>query len=142
MQEREYFRQICLMVLHRNKQVVFAAVIDKYGKLLSGQRATKYDSEDNKRGRACKPTINISCYESNNIACHFFNNCLVPVIKLDNNASKHTADIARKELIPLYDMISPGNRFVTIGITPITESRDRFLYIYTGYRDIETEILI
>jgi hypothetical protein len=132
MQEREDFRQICLMVTHRNRQIMCAAVVDNRGKLLFGHSATKHCPEDMKTARTRKSTNDTFYYcGGNNVAYRFFNNCIVPIINLNNNNnSKNTADISQKELIPVYDMISPVNKFVKIGITPLNESRDKFLCVY------------
>ncbi|MGE5661422.1 MAG: hypothetical protein ACM3X1_04170 [Ignavibacteriales bacterium] len=105
-----------MTIIQKNRRVNFAAVVDNRGKLLFGQ-------------------------SSKNEAYQFFNNCLVPVIKLSDNTERHSGDKAQKELIPLYDMISPVNRFVKVGIMPLNERKDRFLCIYTDHRDIETQIL-
>ena len=59
---------------------------------------------------------------------------------LDNHG-KLAPNIAQKELIPLYDMISPVNRFVKIGIISLNERKDRYLCVYTDDRDIKTQIL-
>ena len=144
MQEREYFRQVCLTMIHRNRRVNFAAVVDNRGKLLFGQSSTKNCA-------ACiRGTGAIRSSSSNDALCFcgpkneaykFFNNCLVPVLKLSDNAERHAVNKAQKELIPLYDMISPVNRFVKIGIMPLNEGKDRFLCVYTDHRDIETQII-
>ena len=144
MQEREYFRQVCLTVIHRNRRVNFAAVVDNHGKLLFGHSSAKNSA-------ACiKGTETIRSSSSNDALCYcgpkneayqFFSNCLVPVIRLSNNAERHATSKAQKELIPLYDMISPVNRFVKIGIVPLNERKNRFLCVYTDHRDIETQIL-
>jgi hypothetical protein len=73
-------------------------------------------------------------------AYKFFNNCVVPVIRLSNIAGIDAPNIAQKELIPLYDMISPVNRFVKIGIISLNERKDRYLCVYTDDRDIKTQI--
>ena len=144
MHEREYFRQVCLTMIQRNRRVNFAAVVDNRGKLLFGQSSTKNCA-------ACiRGTGAIRSSSSNDALCFcgpkneaykFFNNCLVPVLKLSDNAERHAANKAQKELIPLYDMISPVNRFVKIGIMPLNEGKDRFLCVYTDNRDIETQII-
>lgn len=144
MQEREYFRQVCLTIIQKNRRVNFAAVVDNRGKLLFGQSSIKNCA-------ACiRSTGTISsssltdalCFcRPKNEAYQFFNNCLVPVIKLSDNTERHWGNNAQKELIPLYDMISPVNRFVKVGIMPLNERKDRFLCIYTDHRDIETQIL-
>ena len=140
MQEREYFRQ----VWHRNRRVNFAAVVDNHGRLLFGHSSAKNCA-------ACiKGTETIRSSSSNDALCYcgskneayqFFCNCLVPVIKLSDNTERHSGNRAQKELIPLYDMISPVNRFVKVGIMPLNERKDRFLCVYTDHRDIETQIL-
>jgi hypothetical protein len=58
-----------------------------------------------------------------------------------HDTDKHAGNNAQKELIPLYDMISPANRFVKIGIIPLNERKERFLCVYTDQRDIETQII-
>jgi hypothetical protein len=132
MQEREYFRQICLMVMHRNRQVMFAAVVDNRGKLLFGHSATKQCLENMKMAGTRKSTTDTLYYcGGNNVAYRFFNNCIVPIINLNiNSISKNTTNNSQKDLIPVYDMISPINRFIKIGITPLNESRDKFLCVY------------
>jgi hypothetical protein len=127
------------MIMHRNRQVMFAAVVDNRGKLLFGHSAaTKHFPEDIKSVRTRKSTNDTLYYGGNNVAYRFFNNCIVPIINLNiNNDSKNKADNSQKELIPVYDMISPVNRFIKIGITPLNESRDKFLCVYSEYRDIE-----
>lgn len=148
MQERDYFRQVCLTVIHRNRRVNFAAVIDDRGKLLCGQSSTKNCAVCITGNGAIRPSSSsssssdvLSICRPTNEAYQFFNNCLVPVIKLSDNAERHAANKAQKDLIPLYDMISPVNRFVKVGIMPLNERKDRFLCIYTDHRDIETQIL-
>jgi hypothetical protein len=144
MQERDYFRQVCLTMIRRNRRVNFAAILDDSGKLLCGQSSTRNCALCIRGTEAIRPSSSsdaLSFYRPKNEACQFFNNCLVPVIKLSENAERHAANKAQKELIPLYDMISPVNRFVKIGIMPLNERKDRFLCIYTDQRDIETQLL-
>jgi hypothetical protein len=145
MQEREYFRQVCLTMIHRNRRFNFAAVVDNHGKLLFGQSSAKNYAACIRGSGAIKlsSSNDALCFcGPKNEAYHFFNNCLVPVIRLSNNAERQTAaNRAQKELIPLYDMISPVNRFVKIGIMPLNERKDRFLCVYTDHRDIETQVL-
>lgn len=142
MQEREYFRQICMKVINSNKGVRFAAVVDNRGRLLSGHSSSKYDNRCTKRvtGTAKSAKDWVSFCEVKNEGYQFFTNCLVPVLKLNNN-TKHLVSKAHRDLIPLYDMISPINKFVKIGITPLTEGRDRFLCVYTDLQDTETQLL-
>jgi hypothetical protein len=146
MQEREYFRQVCLTMIHRNRRVNFAAVVDNRGKLLFGQSSIK-NCAACVRGTgligSSSPSNDSLCfYRPKNEAYQFFNNCLVPVIKLCDNAERRAAaNKAQKELIPLFDMISPVNRFVKIGVMPLNERKDRFLCIYTDQRYIETQII-
>jgi hypothetical protein len=132
-------------MIHRNRRVNFAAVVDNHGKLLFGQSSAKNYAACIRRSRAIKlsSSNDALCFcGPKNEACHFFNNCLVPVIRLCNNAERHVAaNRAQKELMPLYDIISPVNRFVKIGIMPLNERKDRFLCVYTDHRDIETQIL-
>ncbi|MGH9987339.1 MAG: hypothetical protein ACRD8W_25620, partial [Nitrososphaeraceae archaeon] len=96
------------------------------------------------KGRTRSSSTDAFCFcGTENEAYQFFNNCLVPVIKLCDNAERRAAaNKAQKELIPLFDMISPVNRFVKIGIIPLNERKDRFLCIYTDLREIETQILV
>ena len=144
MQERDYFRQVCLTIIQRNKIVNFAAVVDNQGKLLFGQSSAK-NCAACIRGigeiKSSSPNDTLCFHGPKNEAYQFFNNCLVPVIKLCNNAERHSANKAQNELIPLYDMISPVNRFVKIGIMPLNERENRFLCVYTDQMDIETRIL-
>ena len=143
MQEREYFRQVCLAMIQRNRRVNFAAVVDKRGRLLFGHSSAKNCAAcigDKERTRSSS-TDAFSFCGTKNEAYQFFNNCLVPVIKLSNNSEIHAVSKAKEELIPLYDMISPVNRFVKIGIIPLNERKDRFLCTYTDHREIETQIL-
>ena len=103
MQEREYFRQVCLTVIHKNRRVNFAAVVDNHGKLLFGHSSAKNSA-------ACiKGTETIRSSSSNDALCYcgpkneayqFFSNCLVPVIRLSNNAERHATSKDHKELIP------------------------------------------
>jgi hypothetical protein len=144
MQERQYFRQVCLEIIHKNKTVIFVGIIDNRGKLLHGQSSTKNCATCKKGGEAVKSSSSrdaLSFCWPKNEAYQFFNNCLVPLIKLSANDNRGTASKAQKEAIPLYDMISPVNRFVKIGIMPLNERKDRFLCVYTDHNDIETQIL-
>jgi hypothetical protein len=143
MQEREYFRQICLTIMHKNKTVIFVSVVDNRGKLLFGQSSTK-NCATCKRGEVIKSSSSqdaLSLCGPKNEAYQFFNNCLVPLIKLSANDDRCAVSKAQKEVIPVYDMISPVNRFVKIGIMPLNERKDRFLCVYTDRKDIETQIL-
>src|SRR5919106_3223845 len=144
MQEREYFRQVCATMIHRNRMVNFAAVVDNHGKLLFGQSSIK-NCATCMRGTgvigSSSSSDSLCFYGPKNEAYQFFNNCLVPVIKLCDNAERHSANKAQNELIPLYDMISPVNRFVKIGIMPLNDRENRFLCVYTDQMDIETRIL-
>lgn len=125
-----------MKVIHSNKGVKFAAVVDNRGRLLSGHSSSKYGNRCTKRVKCtAKPQK-----DSGNEGYQFYTNCLVPVLKLNNN-TKHLVSKAQKDLIPLYDMISPINKFVKIRITPLTEGRDRFLCVYTDLRDTETQLL-
>lgn len=121
------------------------AVVDNRGKLLFGQSSIKNCAEGLKGTGAINSSSSSTdalCFcGARNEAYQFFNNCLVPVIKLSDNAERHASNNAQKELIPLYDMILPANRFVKIGIMPLNERKDIFLCVYTDHRDIETKIL-
>lgn len=134
-------------MIHRNRMVNFAAVVDNRGKLLFGQSSIKNCATCMRGTGVIGSSSSFSddslCfYEPKNEAYQFFNNCLVPVIKLCDNAERRAAaNKAQKELIPLFDMISPVNRFVKIGIMPLNERKDRFLCIYTDQRDIESQII-
>ena len=144
MQEREYFRQVCLTMIQRNRRVNFAAVVDNRGKLLFGQSSHKNCASCMKGSGVIGPSASNGAayfYGTKNEAFQFFKNCLIPIIKLSDSSERHAPNRAQKELIPLYDMISPLNRFVKIGIMPLNERKDRFLCIYTDHRDIETQIL-
>jgi hypothetical protein len=143
MQEREYFRQVCLAMIQRNRRVNFAAVVDNRGRLLFGHSSAKNCAACIRdKGRTRSSSTDAFCFcGTKNESYQFFNNCLVPVIKLSNNSEIHAGSKAKEELIPLYDMISPVNRFVKIGIIPLNERKDRFLCIYTDHREIETQIL-
>jgi len=124
--------------MHKNKTVIFVAVIDNRGKLLLGQSSTK-DCAIYKRGvEAIKSSSShdaLSFSGPKNEAYQFFNICIVPLVNLSANADRDA------EVIPLYDMISPVNKFVKIGIMPLNERKDRFLCVYTDHKDIETQIL-
>ena len=147
MKEREYFRHVCSIMISRNKRVNFAAVLDNHGKLLFGQSSTKncaacMRSPDAIRSSSSSSNDPLCFYEGpKSEAYKFFNNCVVPVIRLSNIAGIDAPNIAQKELIPLYDMISPVNRFVKIGIISLNERKDRYLCVYTDDRDIKTQIL-
>jgi len=88
----------------------FVAVIDNRGKLLLGQSSTK-DCATYKRGveaiKSSSPHDALSFSGPKNEAYQFFNICIVPLINLSANADRDA------EVIPLYDMISPVNKFVT-----------------------------
>jgi len=130
-------------MIQRNKRVNFAAVVDNRGRLLFGHSSAKNCAEcirDTGRTRSSSTDTFCLCGTKNE-AYQFFNNCLVPVIKFSNNSEIHAVSKAKEELIPIYDMISPVNRFVKIGIIPLNERKDRFLCIYTDQREIETQIL-
>lgn len=131
-------------MIHRNRRVNFAAVVDNHGKLLFGHSSTKNCAASLRGTGATRPlsSNNGRCIcGPKNEAYQFFNNCLVPVIRFSYNVERHAASKAQKELIPLYDMISPVNGFVKIGVMPLNERKDRFLCVYTDHRDIETQIL-
>lgn len=144
MQEREYFRQICSTIVHKNKTVIFVAVVDNRGKLLFGQSSTK-NCVTGKKGEVIKSSSSQDalsfCVRTKNEAYQFFNNCLVPLINLSATDDRCALNKAQKEVIPLYDMISPVNRFVKVGIMPLNERKHRFLCVYTDLKDIETQIL-
>lgn len=126
MQEREYFRQVCLTIIQKNRRVNFAAVVDNRGKLLFGQSSIK-NCAACLRGTGTISSSSLTdalCFcRPKNEAYQFFNNCLVPVIKLSDNTERQWGNNAQKELIPLYDMISPVNRFVKVGIMPLMKER-------------------
>jgi hypothetical protein len=105
-------------MIQRNRRVNFAAVVDNRGRLLFGHSSAKNCAaciRDKERTRSSSSDEFCFCGTKNE-AYQFFNNCLVPVIKLSNNSKIHAVSKAKEELIPLYDMISPANRFVKIGI--------------------------
>jgi hypothetical protein len=132
------------MMIQKNRRVNFAAVVDNHGKLLFGHSSTRNCAACIRGGRtgSSQPSNDIFCLcWPKNESYEFFNNCLIPVIRLSNNTEMHGTSKAQKELIPLYDMISPLNRFVKIGIMPLNERKDRFLCVYTDQRDIRTQII-
>ena len=134
MKEREYFRHVCSLMIHRNRRVNFAAVIDNHGKLLFGQSSNKNCAacmRSPEAIRSSSPSNDEPCFYGGpkSEAYKFFNNCLVPVIRLNNIVGIDAPSIAQEELIPLYDMISPANRFFKIGIISLNERKDRFLVL-------------
>jgi hypothetical protein len=134
MKEREYFRRVCSLMIQRNRRVNFAAVIDNHGKLLFGQSSNKNLAACMKSSEAIRSSspsnIELCFYRGpKSEAYKFFNDCLVPVIRLNNIAGIEAPNIAQEELIPLYDMISPANRFFKIGIISLNERKDRFLVL-------------
>ena len=144
MQEREYFREVCLTIMQKNKTVNFVGVIDNRGKLLYGQSSTKNCITCMKSGEAINSSTSrnaLSFCGPKNEASQFFSNCLVPVIKLSTNADRDSTNKAQKDVIPLYNMILPVNRFVKVGIMPLNERKDKFLCVYTDQRDIEIRTL-
>lgn len=85
-------------MIHRNGRVNFAAVIDNHGKLLSGQSSTKNCAACIRgTGAIRSSSSNDALYfcGPKNEAYQFFNNCLVPVIKLSDNAERHAANKER-----------------------------------------------
>ncbi|HZD34827.1 MAG TPA: hypothetical protein VE130_06450 [Nitrososphaeraceae archaeon] len=103
--------------MHKNKTVIFVAVVNNRGKLLFGQSSTR-NCVTCKRGEVIRSSssqdASYFCVGTKSEAYQFFNNCLVPLINLSANDDTCAASKAQKMVIPLYDMISPVNIFVKV----------------------------
>jgi hypothetical protein len=148
LEEYDFLNQICLTALSTNKHVNFAAVVDKVGKLIVARS----------RRKPIQTCLKINSKTSAEAYCRyqpshrFYKDSLLPVLKKMQSTCYNHEDIKdnntrsrRREI--LFDVLelNRNNNSVKIVITPLTESKDKYLCVYfessaTSYQDIVMQI--
>ena len=123
MEERDFFCEICLTALYTSKDVRFSAVVDDTGKLIVAE---------NKKGfqKTTKPN---SMTDDCQTSYLFYLDYLLPAIR---ERRFYLEDRVEK----IYFELKEINNDVKIAVTPLTQSKDKYLCVYiessTSYQEI------
>jgi hypothetical protein len=125
MEERDFLHEICLTALYTSKDVSFAAVIDDTGKLIVGE---------NKKGFqiTTKPSpVTDDCHMS----YLFYLDYLVPAVTKRRFYSEDSIE-------EIYFELTEITNDVKIAITPLTQSKDKYLCVYLASSASYQEIIM
>ena len=113
MEERDFFCEICLTALYTSKDVRFSAVVDDTGKLIVAE---------NKKGfqKTTKPN---SMADDCQTSYLFYLDYLLPAIR---ERRFYLEDRVEK----IYFELKEINNDVKIAVTPLTQSKDKYLCVY------------
>jgi hypothetical protein len=113
MEERDFFCEICLTALYTSKDVRFSAVVDDTGKLIVAE---------NKKGfqKTTKPN---SMTDDCQTSYLFYLDYLLPAIR---ERRFYLEDCVEK----IYFELKEINNDVKIAVTPLTQSKDKYLCVY------------
>jgi len=113
MEERDFFCEICLTALYTSKDVRFSAVVDDTGKLIVAE---------NKKGfqKTTKPN---SMTDDCQTSYLFYLDYLLPAIR---ERRFYLEDRVEK----IYFELKEINNDVKIAVTPLTQSKDKYLCVY------------
>jgi len=113
MEERDFFCEICLTALYTSKDVRFSAVVDDTGKLIVAE---------NKKGFQ-KTTKSNSMTDDCQTSYLFYLDYLLPAIR---ERRFYLEDRVEK----IYFELKEINNDVKIAVTPLTQSKDKYLCVY------------
>jgi hypothetical protein len=113
MEERDFFCEICLTALYTSKDVRFSAVVDDTGKLIVAE---------NKKGfqKTTKPN---SMTDDCQTSYLFYLDYLLPAIRERRFCLE---DFVEK----IYFELKEINNDVKIAVSPLTQSKDKYLCVY------------
>jgi hypothetical protein len=114
MEQRDFFCEICLTALYTSKDVRFSAVVDDTGKLIVAE---------NKKGFQKTTTKSNSMTDDCQMSCLFYLDYLLPAIR---ERRFYSEDCVEK----IYFELKEINNDVKIAITPLTQSKDKYLCVY------------
>ena len=136
MEEVDFFHEICLIVLYASRAVKFAAVVDSKGKLI----LAKFKKFEMHSHRASTPSIRripegsqqqqdqTLLPQSCHLCCYEY---LMPTLKDITNRSyrEQYSSTAHFEMTEIDKNIG-----LKLAVTPLTESRDKYLCLYLQLR--------
>lgn len=114
MEQRDFFCEICLTALYTSKDVRFSAVVDDTGKLIVAE---------NKKGFQKNTTKPNSMTDDCQVSYLFYLDYLLPAIR---ERRFHSEDCVEK----IYFELKEINNDVKIAVTPLTQSKDKYLCVY------------
>ncbi|MRN40787.1 MAG: hypothetical protein FIO02_07075 [Nitrosopumilales archaeon] len=126
MEELDFFEEICLTSLYATKAVKFAAVVDSNGKMVTGKIRRIHG-----RGREGSAKMaNSSKWTGGGYS--FYHHYLIP--SLNNRATTCWFDWGSNkshfEITEIATQEENNNRKVFLAVTPLTQTKDKFLCIY------------
>ena len=133
MEESDFLDEICWAALYTDKHVNFAAVIDSEGKLVVGKSRMTQSQKDLKGKSKTNAEMYPICEQP---SYRFYADYLLPTIrKMAGSYFAHQYDdiILTKNNETIHFELVDGNRNgdnVKIVITPLTQSKDKFLCVY------------
>jgi hypothetical protein len=126
MEELDFFEEICLTSLYATKAVKFAAVVDSNGKMVTG-KFSKF------HGRECSLDMDYGSKCSGG-SYSFYHHYLIPTLNdkapicwLDWSTNKSHFEITE---IANREEDNNNNSKMLLAVTPLTETKDKFLCIY------------
>src|SRR5437879_2538977 len=126
MEELDFFEEICLTSLYATKAVKFAAVVDSNGKMVTG-KFSKF------HGRECSLDMDNGSKCSGG-SYSFYHHYLIPTLNdkapicwLDWSTNKSHFEITE---IANREEDNNNNSKMLLAVTPLTETKDKFLCIY------------
>jgi hypothetical protein len=127
LEEADFFHEICLISLYASRTVKFAAVVDSKGKLILA-KFKKFHIHSHRAHLLSAPKIQHQHQTLLPHSCYSF--CyehLMPTLKDITNRSyrEQYSNKARFEITEIDKNIG-----LKLAVTPLTESRDKFLCLY------------
>ena len=120
MEESEFLNEVCLTALSTSRSVTFAAVVDIKGKLIAG----KYRN-GSKRSKTSVNAINYCYYHPSSL---FYSDHLVRAIQKSYFERRYAKKELGREVH--FQLIDIYNNNVKMAITPLTQSRDKYLCVF------------
>jgi hypothetical protein len=129
MEELDFFEEICLTSLYATKAVKFAAVVDSNGKMVTGKFSKFHGCE-------CSMKIDngSKCVEG---GFSFYHHYLIPALNdkapicwLDWSTNKSHFELTEISNREEDNHNSNNSGKVLLAVTPLTETKDKFLCIY------------
>ena len=124
------FHEICLIALHANRYVKFAAVVDSKGKLILA-KFKRFNMRSHRASISSIPGILDGAQQQQTVlaqSCHSFcHEYLMPTLKDIRGRSyrEQYSNTAHFEITEIDHKIG-----AKLAVTPLTENRDRYICIY------------
>jgi hypothetical protein len=130
MEEVDFFHEMCLLSLYASRAVKFAAVVDSKGKLILAKFKKFHIHSYRARLLSAPRILNGSQQQQEQtlLSCHSF--CyeyLMPTLK-DTTSRSYREQYSNKAHFEITEI--DKNIGLKLAVTPLTESRDKYLCLY------------